>query len=125
NRRLWERSPGDSDFLHMRLGLGTFPSTVAVKPPRQDDTLQDDPLVQEAQALCKEYAEVPEVPIPLPLFDAGVAGLVGPRDAVLNTVHNFAMQIATHHSPDEVKICAIFPPDEISEWNFLRWMPHV
>ncbi len=125
NRRLWERSPGDSDFLSTRLGLGTFPSTVVVKPPKQEDTLQDDPLVQEAQTLSNEYAQVPEVPIPLPLFDAGVAGLAGPRDAVLNTVRTIAMQIATNHSPDEVKICAIFPPDEVGEWNFLRWLPHV
>src|SRR4051812_33084826 len=32
NRRLWERSTGDSDFLSVRLGLGAQPSAINIKP---------------------------------------------------------------------------------------------
>src|SRR5215210_1389014 len=32
-RRLWERSPQDPDFLMLRLGIGMQPSAVPVKPP--------------------------------------------------------------------------------------------
>jgi len=124
DRRLWERSPQDADFLSLRLGLGERPFLVAVKAPRQEAAIEPDPLVQEAQALATEFAQVPGVPICLPLRQVGTAGLVGPRTAVLNVARALALQLATHHSPDEVKIVATFPVDEAEEWNWLRWLPH-
>jgi len=125
DRRLWERTPQDADFLSLRLGLGARPFAVTVKPPKQEAALNDDPLVQAAQNLAREFTQVPEVPICLPLREAGVAGLAGPRPAILNTARTLAMQIAVHHSPDEIKIVALFPADEAAHWEWLRWLPHV
>jgi len=125
DRRMWERSPKDADFLSLRLGLGTRPLAVTVKAPKEEIITEPDPLIQAAQSLAQEFAQVQDVPVCLPLHQAGAAGLVGPRDAVLNTARALAIQIATHHSPDEVKIVAVFPPHEHNEWAWLRWLPHV
>ncbi len=124
DRRLWERSPQDADFLSLRLGLGAQPSTVTIKPPKEQTVLEPDPLVETAQNLAREFEWVPNVPICLPLREVGSAGLVGPREAVLNTSRALAIQVATHHSPDEVKIVAIFPEREMDDWGWLRWLPH-
>ncbi|HYF79106.1 MAG TPA: type VII secretion protein EssC, partial [Symbiobacteriaceae bacterium] len=67
----------------------------------------------------------PGVPIRLPLKEMGAAGLVGERSDVLNLARALAMQIATHHSPDDVKIIALFPEAELEVWAWLRWLPHV
>lgn len=125
DRRLWERSPLDADFLSLRLGLGRKPFSVKIKSPRQDAVLEADPLLEEAQALGREFEYVYDVPICLPLGENGSAGIGGPRPAVLNMVRDITMQIASEHSPDEVKIVAIFGGDEAEEWNSLRWLPHV
>jgi len=125
DRRLWERSPQDGDFLRLRLGIGSQPSTVTVKLPKPVDPTEIDPLLAEAQKLAQEFAVVPGAPVCLPLAQAAVAGLAGHREGVLNLVRAAVIQLATHHSPDEVKIVAIFPAHETNQWDWLRWLPHV
>src|SRR4051812_13593701 len=51
DRRLWERSPVDPDFLSTRIGLGSRPFSVTVKSPRQEAVLEGDSLLDEAQKL--------------------------------------------------------------------------
>jgi S-DNA-T family DNA segregation ATPase FtsK/SpoIIIE len=123
--RLWERSPVDADFLTVRLGLGTLPFGVTVKAPRAPDALDPDPLQQEAASLAGEFAAVPGVPVRLPLRAAGVAGVVGPRSQVVEAVRQLAVQVAAHHSPDEVKLAVLLPAAEAGEWAWMRWLPHV
>ncbi len=127
-RRLWARAPRDEDFLTLRLGIGQRPFSVAVKPPRQEATeggMEPDPLFDAAWDLATDFAQVPSVPITLPLRQAGVAGLAGPRGAVLNLARVLALQVATHHAPNEVKVVAIYPEAEAEEWDWIRWLPHV
>lgn len=125
DHRLWERSPADDDSLHLRLGLGALPFGLTVKVRRQGSEHDPDPLQQEAEALAAEFGEVPGVPIRLPLKDVGAAGLVGERGDVVELARTLAMQIAAHHSPDDVKIAALFPEQELEDWAWLRWLPHV
>lgn len=122
--RLWARAPYDEDFLALRLGMGAQPFQVTVKAPRQQSALDADPLIQAAQDLATEFAAVPEVPICLPLRQTGVAGLAGPRKDALNAARSLSLQIATHHSPHDVKIVAIYPANEAEDWDWLRWLPH-
>lgn len=123
-RNLWERAPKDADFLSLRLGTGSLPFSVKVKAPRKDTTLEPDPLLEAAHQLSADFSSITEAPICLPLRDAGVAGLVGPRAVIINTARSMILQIATHHSPDEVKIAAVFPAHESEEWEWMRWLPH-
>lgn len=122
--RLWERSPGDGDWLVVRLGLGAVPFSVTVKTPRPDKVIDPDPLFHEAEAVGAQFAQVSGVPIRLPLREVAAAGLVGPRPAVLNAARGLALQLAAQHSPDEVKIVAIFPEEEAGDWAWMRWLPH-
>ena len=124
NRRLWERGARDADFLAPRLGVGNVRFGVNVKAPKQQNPLEADSLITEAQQLAEQFAEIGDAPICLALREAGAVGLAGPRFSVVNATRALLMQIATHHSPDEVKIVALFPADEMREWDWLRWLPH-
>lgn len=124
NANLWERSPQDPDFLALRLGVGALPCAVTVKVPRQERAAEPDPLEQQARSLADQFVRVDGVPIRLALPDVGVAGLSGPRARVLASARSLVMQLATHHSPDEVKLAALFPEDEGDDWAWLRWLPH-
>lgn len=124
DRRLWERAPQDADFLSLRVGLGERPFLVTVKLPKHDPVAEPDRLLEAAQSLKKDFIQVSQVPICLPLRLVGVAGLAGWRDAVLNVARALAIQIAAHHSPEEVKIVALYPAAEAEEWDWLRWLPH-
>ncbi|GAA4722600.1 type VII secretion protein EssC [Brevibacillus fulvus] len=121
---LWERSPRDEDFLSLRLGIGERLSSVAVKVPKRMG-YEQEPLLDEAEQLAQEYEMVPDVPIHLPLLKARVVGIVGQRADVLNTVRAIALQLVTHHSPDELKLGAFFHSQETEQWSWLRWVPHI
>jgi serine/threonine protein kinase len=123
--RLWERVPQHADFLALRLGLGRRPFPVAVGLPRVDPARDADPLLEEALEIGRSFAQLGQVPILFALASCGGGALVGPRTLTLNLARGLVLQIATHHSPDEVKIVTLFPPSESQDWEWMRWLPHV
>jgi S-DNA-T family DNA segregation ATPase FtsK/SpoIIIE len=68
---------------------------------------------------------VNQAPVCVPLTTCGSAGIIGSRPSALALMRSMVMDIAVHHSYDEVKIVVIFPESEFAEWDCLRWLPHV
>ncbi|HEY7356693.1 MAG TPA: type VII secretion protein EssC [Ktedonobacterales bacterium] len=118
---LWERRPDDEDFLHLRMGKTTLPSTVKVTLPGAGDNVE---LQEAAEALIKEFEFVPDVPISLPLPQLGSVGVTGARGPVVDFARSLVCHLAVHHSPDEVRILGIYPYEQSREWEWLKWMPH-
>jgi len=128
--RLWERSSGlerprDPDFLHLRLGLGSLPATFRIKPPPPPPVGEEDELYQEAFRLCQAYGRIDGLPVLLPLAEVGVAGIAGPRPAVRDLARALLVQMTTHHAPTEVRLIAFLPSQELAEWAWVRWLPHI
>ncbi|MED0668924.1 type VII secretion protein EssC [Aneurinibacillus aneurinilyticus] len=121
---LWERAVYSEDFLHARIGLGTRPFKITVQLPMQDG-YDIHPLIAEAQKLGTDYSEVTNVPVSIPLREKRVVGLVGERADVVELARVLALQLATHHSPEEVKIVCAYPEQESVDWNWMRWLPHM
>lgn len=122
--RMWARQLYHTDFLSLRLGIGDMPSHIAIEVPEYSTGTERDPLIDEARSIKDAFACIKEVPISLPLAEAGVTGLCGERTEVLNAIRAVALQIATHHSPLDVKIVAVYPVHEAQAWGWLRWLPH-
>lgn len=131
--RLWERRPGDADFLRIRLGTAALPSHVTVVGGKA---------VQP---------RVPTVPVTVDLASANIVGLVGPRPELARLARYAVAQIAGAHSPKFVEI-VIVAPDSVPEsssagsssssssspssssgtargieehWRWTRWLPHL
>lgn len=119
--RLFERSPGDPDFLALRVGLGAVPLGLRIKTPGGAGTA--DPLMGETLALAAEFTSVEGAPIVAPFGELGTGGIAGPRPAAVDVARALLVQLATHHSPDEVKLVVVHPPEE--DWSWARWLPHV
>ncbi|MDR1068133.1 MAG: FHA domain-containing protein, partial [Clostridiales Family XIII bacterium] len=124
-RRLWERSLTDDDFLAVRVGTGLAPSNVSIKLPHSQMTLEEDLLLEKAQKLKERHGDLSGVPVTLPFADINIVGLTGSRDALQNTLRAVVCGVAAHHSYEDVKIAAVFPERERANWHFLRWLPHV
>lgn len=131
SRHLWERSSGlerpvDPDFLDLRVGIGQLPSSFSVKPPSARSQVGEvDIQYEQAVRLVQEFQHVDNVVVSLPMTKVGSAGLVGRRPSVLDAARALLVQLATYHAPNEVKIVALLPADELVEWEWLRWLPHV
>lgn len=122
--RLWERQPGDADFLSLRLGIGPGQASFQVTPPKAYGSGEPDPLVRAAEQLANQAQSVADLPLCLPLDSVAATGLVGRRELMLAGLRAHLLQIAVHHAPDEVQIAALFPSSEAADWLSLRWLPH-
>ena len=125
DRRLWARSPRDNDFLSLRIGTGTLPFNVKLQPPLKDQALENDPLVNAAQEVIKDFSTISGMPVLVPLQDAGIVGIAGNRDQVLEMSRLLLVQMAAFHSPDELKIAAVYRQEDAMAWEWMRWLPHV
>lgn len=120
--RLFERIPADPDFLSIRLGLGLRPFSLHLKAPAVDH-LQQDPLSAATAQLASEFQMVDGLPVCASLRDLAPAGMTGTRKQLVDMARAFIVQVAAHHSADEVKLVVIYPSEE--DWSWCRWLPHV
>lgn len=124
-RRLWSRIANDHDFLQARLGLGELPFQVKFDVPAPLNPLARDPFEAAAEDLAKEFETVSDVPVVLDTRRAGVTGIAGERDATLAVARLIAIQLATHHSPEVLRLAAVCPTEESAQWAWMRWLPHI
>ena len=115
---LWARSRDSPDFLLLRTGLGSLPTSFTPELPRGGD----DDLRLEASGALDGLDQVHGVPITVDLADCGVVGLHGPDDAVNGVASSMVIQAACLHSPEDVTIVAAVGERALSGW--LKWLPH-
>ncbi|HEV8460221.1 MAG TPA: FtsK/SpoIIIE domain-containing protein [Gaiellaceae bacterium] len=117
---LWERRPGDDDFLRLRLGTADQPSLLSV----EIEAGGSKELHGEAESVASYFATAPAVPLTVGLTGANTVGVAGPREHVDGLVRCLLAQAAALHSPVELEIAAALGPDAEGEWDWLKWLPH-
>lgn len=118
--RLWERVPGDPDFLHLRLGTASRRAPV---------TLRDDHAGQPAgtpEADRPDYegdTVAGAVPAHVDLASDGLLAVCG-DDADLDRVGAWIVaQLAALHSPADVALAGVLATESTrEEW---QWLPHL
>ncbi len=118
---LWERRPEDPDFLSVRVGKGKRPLTVALKTPDIDVA---EPLIGEVQKLQDDFSQVKDIPCAVSLTKVKSLGITGRRQDVAALTRGMLCQIATHHSPEDVRIFGLYPASQQEDWNWLEKLPH-
>ncbi|MFB9324988.1 type VII secretion protein EssC [Paenibacillus aurantiacus] len=124
-RRLWERTPEDGDFLAVRLGIGEDDFQVVVSVPKQGFVLDEDPLAEEPMKIASQFAKLQEVPIAISLKENRTIGLIGEWDRILNNTKAMALHLAGLHAPDEVKLVLIYNEKTSQHFEWARELPHV
>lgn len=121
---LWERHPGDEDFLSLRLGLGRAPAAAQISLPATRLQINEDEFSTIPGQIAEKYAQIDGMPICCELMRDGVCGIVGSRQEAVQLAQNMAVQIAALHSYEEVKLVVVFPRSEWEQWSWMRWLPH-
>jgi S-DNA-T family DNA segregation ATPase FtsK/SpoIIIE len=117
---LWERRPGDPDFLKVRVGTGPVPH---VGRPRVD--LGHDPMAEYEQELVDEAEDVADHWERLEAHPVAV-----PPSRTRAQARGMLCQLAAFRAPGDLRI-AIAPVDDEAEaeqgaraWNWVKWLPH-
>jgi ESX secretion system protein EccC len=124
--RLWERRPGDQDFLTVRIGRGPTPLAAPVRVDAGGGPLVDhDPeLLQAAEDLAGRANWLPDAPVTVPLRQLGVLALTGPPDRTRSLARSLVCQLAAFHAPDDLRVLVALPAHALSGWEWLKWLPH-
>lgn len=124
--RRWECRPGDSDFLHVRIGSGDLPALPVALPDEPNPVQPYDPIMKTAaERLIHGRGIVQGMPAVLDLSVGGHISIVGEREGAMQVARSAAAQLAAFHSPDEVHLAAVIPPSSLGEWEGFDLLPHV
>lgn len=125
-RRLWERSTFDADYLTVRVGLGEGPSGLHFQLPHEATMLAgQDELLEKPREFQMRFSSLPNVPVTVSIKESVALGISGPSEYVTNCVGAIISQIATHHPYDEVKLVCLFTEQNRESWEWIRWLPHI
>lgn len=124
--RRWERRAGDDDFLRVRVGSGDVRALPVVLPDEQNPVQPFDPIMKgAAERLVRLSGIVQDLPVALDLERGGDVSIIGEAAATVAVARALAVQIATLHSPDDVHLAAVIPPDARPRWGGFDLIPHV
>ncbi|WP_306204569.1 type VII secretion protein EccCa [Actinoplanes sp. RD1] len=122
--RVWERRPGDGDFLQVRVGHGAVRLTTPLGLDPNLDPLGDwdwDSL-QSAHRLIDRMGHVEDQPMVVDLGRAGVLSVVGDPARTEAVARAMLTQIAVLHAPDDVTIA--IETSGAEQWEWTKWLPH-
>lgn len=124
--RLWERRRTHSDFLHIRLGTGE--RRVRTIQMRKEESAIERPdffLETEAESVCSRYQLCPGLPCDFTFDSLGDVTVIGPEDLAHSLVRELVCRAASSHSPEDLELAAVVPPEISAEWAWLALLPHV
>jgi DNA segregation ATPase FtsK/SpoIIIE, S-DNA-T family len=116
--RLWERRARDKDKLVLRLGTNNQLATVQVKMLGKKDQNEEEELGSQAKPVLVD------VPLTVPLREAGVIGIAGPQAWARGVARWLLGQAAALHSPRDLTLVLLTEEVAEPDWGWARWLPH-
>ncbi|MDG6108549.1 type VII secretion protein EccC [Dactylosporangium aurantiacum] len=125
SKRRWERRATDDDFGQIRIALGAQRLAVAIIPPETKPVEDLEPMTAIAlRRFIRARQTVPDLPIAVSARSFSRIVPRGDRAVVTDLVRSMLCQLATLHSPDDVKIAVVAAPERRGEWEWVKWLPH-
>ncbi|WP_410599946.1 type VII secretion protein EccCa [Amycolatopsis sp. lyj-90] len=124
--KLWDRRRSDSQFGQVRVGTGPQRLATPLKAP-QTVPLEDlDPVCStNLKHFIRTYSTVDGLPVAVSLRSFAQVSLSGRRPDTLGTARAMLTQLATFHSPGDLRIALCVKDDRLHDWEWAKWLPHV
>ncbi|HEY0539508.1 MAG TPA: type VII secretion protein EccCa [Actinoallomurus sp.] len=123
--RIWERRPADPDFGQVRMGTGTQKLAVQLIPPETKPVEDLEPMSAGAlRRFVRTHSNVPDLPVAISLASFARVYPTGDPAAIYGMVRAMIAQIATFHSPDDVRISVCASKERMPWWQWVKWLPH-
>ncbi|UMB68589.1 type VII secretion protein EccCb [Mycobacterium paraterrae] len=123
--RMWERTPTDSDFCSVRIGVGNVSLATRLIEPPMDTVHRFDPVgVSALKRLLHTHSTVANIPIVVALSGSATVTLRGDGSQARALARAMICQLAVMHSPATVLIAAVVTDVHRPHWEWLKWLPH-
>lgn len=123
--RLFEKEKDDSDYLELYLGTGRKKASCEIECKNQEFKDTDDNLLNYPEMLKNEYEYLEDVPITVDLKSINCIGVIGKEEEQYNLLKNFTLDLSIRHFYEDVKLYYIIGEDDISRFEWIRWLKNV
>lgn len=125
-RRMWERRPSDSDFAHVRIGVGAHGLATRLMAPETGPLEDLEPVSMVAlRRFVRTHSVVHRLPTSISLRGFPAINIGGVRQQTRDVVRAIVAELCVFHGPDHLRI-AIVTSDLAGEaWDWAKWLPHV
>ncbi|TQS40628.1 type VII secretion protein EccCa [Cryptosporangium phraense] len=121
--RLWERRPAHQDFAEVRFGVGPQKLAVTITPMQTKPVEDLEPLSARAlRRFIRAYTTINDQPVALSLRGFAQVLLRGDETTARGLTRALLAQMATFHSPDELRIAVC--TTSMDAWDWIKWLPH-
>ncbi|MET9488708.1 type VII secretion protein EccCa [Nocardia sp. NPDC006630] len=123
--RMWERRPGDKDFCHARIGLGSQRLATRLVAPETGPVEELEPIAAVSlRRFVRTHSTVPDLPTALAVKGFASVQLTGDRAQAREMTRAMLLQLAMFQGPDQVLVAVVCGPDTAREWEWAKWLPH-
>jgi DNA segregation ATPase FtsK/SpoIIIE, S-DNA-T family len=124
--RVWEHSPTDPHFLHVRYGLCAQPLALELVPPESAPIDDVDPAAASAlHRLLVVHRLQPDLPASIDLRAFDRVEVCGDEERSRSLARSMICSAAAFQSPESVIIAVLATDETLAHWDWVKWLPHV
>lgn len=123
DRRLFEKTREDEDFLHIYLGQGTIASSRPIDYKKQERLEVGDELTEMPEKIYQLFEHIDGAPICSDMKDSNAIGIVGTKEALYGMFKNIVIDIAVRHYYGDVRLYMLVDDEKRYQWA--RFLPHL
>lgn len=123
DRRLFEKTREDEDFLRVYLGRGTVKAKRPIEIRKQERLEMGDELTDMPEKISEMFSHIDYAPVCVEIKNSNAIGVVGEKDNLYNMFKNIVIDIAARHYFGDVKIFALVSDE--NKYNWIRLLPHL
>ncbi len=122
HQRLFERTPADEDFLHVRYGTGRVISNCQIEYKKHEFKISDDALMEIPEQLFHKFRYIDSAPIVSDWRQANAIGIVGSPARQYDFLKTLTMDLAIRHFYKDVKLIYVANKDYHDQLAWMRWL---
>jgi len=123
---IWSREIPDSDFLVLRLGLGTKKAEIKIEATLEEFNMEDDNLKEKVNQIKNTPLLLQTVPITISLIETNVLPIIISEDYPYRQqyIDWLSLQLITYYSGIDLKIVIFTTKDNEKKWECFKYLPH-
>lgn len=123
NINLFDRLPGDDDFLKLYLGRGAIKANREIDYKKQETLEPGDELSVLPDEIKRENEMIPDCPITVDLKECSAVGILGTKVTNNDFLKVLMVDTISRHYFGEVKVYLLV--DEIKKYIWAKKIPHI
>ncbi len=120
----WDKRIEQNDFLEVRLGIGNQLMNANIQYKKEDFTIEEDELREQADKLIESFKYIHNVPIGYSFLQNKITAIMGFDKKKYGIINNIILQLITFYSYEDIKFIIITNDANKSRWEYTKYLNH-